>query len=194
MFLKKNIKIFAVSALFLTLIIAAPLAISLLFNKTVINNGKIIINKKVDAPFLSDVKKDTIILFFGYVGCVNVCTPILSRLNVIYSSPNLKEVKSSSAFVFVNLTPQIASNMPQIFVDGFNKEFIGIHLSKRQLLSIEREFALFYSDGIADKTEMTHSDFIYLIKREKGKFVLKNAYMTHPLKEEALISDIKSVR
>lgn len=192
--LKNEKKFFAISALLLTLIIAAPIAVSLLFNKTVINNGKIIINKQVDAPFLSGVKKDTIVLFFGYVGCVNVCAPILSRLNAIYSSPKIKDARSSSVVVFVNLTPEIAPGMPQIFVDGFNKEFIGVHLNKRQLLSIEREFALFYSDGIADKENLTHSDFIYLIKREKGKFVLKNAYTTHPLNHEALIDDIKSAR
>lgn len=191
---KKYRKIFAVSALFLTLIVAAPLVVSLLFNKTTVDNGKIIINKQIEAPFLSGVQKNTIALFFGYVGCAKICVPTLSRLNDVYESPSLKEIKSSTAFVFVNLTPDISKELPQIFAGGFNKEFIGLHLNRRELLSVDREFALFYSDGIADKSKIAHSDFVYLIKRENGKLVLKNIYMTHPLNPEALMSDIKNAR
>jgi protein SCO1/2 len=192
--LKKYRKYLAATALFLILIVVFPVLLSTLFNKTTVNGGKIVINKQINAPFLDGIKKDNIVLFFGYVGCTKVCTPILLQLASIYESKSIKELHKSTAFVFVNLTPQIPADQPQIFAGGFNKDFVGIHLSQHELLSIEREFALFYSAGIADKSEMTHSDSVYLIKRENGKLTLKNIYMTHPLNSDALTNDLKSIQ
>lgn len=191
---KKYKNIFWTIALFLFTIVLIPLLLSSLFGKTAIENGKIAIEKHVNAPFLSNINQDTIVLFFGYVGCINACAPTLTHLSKIYASPNLKILRSSVVFVFVNLIPEIPKEQPQIFANSFNKEFIGLHLSRHELLNIEREFALFYSTSIVDKSEMAHSDFVYLIKRENGKLILKNAYTTHPLNQNSLINDINNVK
>lgn len=183
-----------ISILLLTLLAVLPFVFSMLFSKTALSQGKIVVNKQINAPFLSSIKKDNIVVFFGYVGCTKVCVPILSELNSIYESQKMEVFKKTTAFVFVNLTPEIPSDEPQIFARGFNSDFKGIYLSKRELFNIDREFALFYSAGLTDKKEIAHSDSVYLIKNENGKFILKNIYMTHPFKPDLLLEDIKNIQ
>lgn len=187
-------KIFFTVTMFVLFLFAIPIFQSLLFSSSALKNSKIIVNKEVNADFLKNIDKENIVLFFGYVGCSDVCTPILEQLNNTFLSDEAKNLKDNTAVVFVNLIPQLDSEQPQLFASYFNKDFIGVHLSKKDLYAIDRKFSLSYSDGIADKNELSHSDFIYLLKRQNPtNMVLKNIYMTHPLNAKELIKDIEEL-
>lgn len=182
-----------VGGIFIFFLLIIPLTQSFVFTTSTIKNSKIIINKEVDATFLKNIDKENIVLFFGYVGCTDVCTPILEELGAIFSS-NKANLKDSTAVVFVNLTSEISHEQPQLFASFFNENFIGLHLDKKDLYAVDRKFNLFYSAGINDKDELSHSDFIYLLKKQSAdKAILKNIYMTHPLNSKELIKDIKSI-
>ena len=173
----------------MVVIVSIPLVQSYFFNLS--NSGKIVIEKNIEAKFLRDVKNNVIVMFFGYVGCVDVCTPILDKLNMMYNTKQLQEVKNSFNVVFINLTPKIEKEQANIFAKAFNEKFQGIYLTQKELFNIEREFGLFFSDDFFDKNELTHTDYIYLLHKtdEKG-YLLKNMYTTHPVNEEILIKDI----
>lgn len=142
---------------------------------------------------MAGVDKSVVVLYFGYVWCGTVCSPILQQLALSYQTLE-QENRAHTAVVFANLTPQIPRHQPQIFADAFNKEFVGVYLNKRELSDIEREFALFYSQGLTQNSQMTHSDLVYLLTKERDEFTLKNIYTTHPLNTKSLINDIKSVK
>lgn len=191
--MQKNKKLILLGGIFISFLLIIPLIQSFVFNTSTIQNSKIVINKEVDVTFLKNIDKENIVLFFGYVGCTEVCTPILEELNTIFSS-NEANLKDSTAVVFVNLTSEISHEQPQIFASFFNENFIGLHLNKKDLYTVDRKFSLFYSAGINDKNELSHSDFIYLLKKQSAeKAILKNIYMTHPLNSKELIKDIKSI-
>lgn len=191
--MQKNKKLILLGGIFISFLLIIPLIQAFVFNTSTIQNSKIVINKEVDVTFLKNIDKENIVLFFSYVGCTEVCTPILEELNTIFSS-NEANLKDSTAVVFVNLTSEISHEQPQIFASFFNENFIGLHLNKKDLYTVDRKFSLFYSAGINDKNELSHSDFIYLLKKQSAdKTILKNIYMTHPLNSKELIKDIKSI-
>ncbi|OHE07561.1 MAG: hypothetical protein A2513_01845 [Sulfurimonas sp. RIFOXYD12_FULL_33_39] len=189
-----KIKILFTITLFVLFLFAIPIFQSLLFSSSALKNSKIVVNKEIDADFLKNIDKENIVLFFGYVGCTDVCTPILEQLNNIFLSNEAKNLKDKASIVFVNLIPQIDSEQPQLFASFFNKDFIGLHLSKKDLYAVDRKFGLFYSAGVSNEDGLSHSDFIYLLKKQNDtKTVLKNIYMTHPINSKELIKDIKEL-
>jgi protein SCO1/2 len=165
---------------------------NLLFSSTNLESSKFVVHQNIDSHILDSIEKENIILFFGYVGCVDVCTPLLHELNAMYVSKAFHGLEESTAIVFVNLIPELKSDQPQLFATSFNEKFIGLHLNKRDLYSIDRAFSLFYTPSLSNKNELSHSDSIYLLKKKDSRLVLENIYMTHPLNTTQLIQDIKN--
>lgn len=179
------------SILLFILIIAIPVIQSLLFTQSTIENGRIEINETIEVPFLNGNEKQAIILFFGYVGCTDVCIPLLNQLKTMYEKPEFKIFHSSTDIVFVNLLPQLEPAQPKLFAETFNSNFKGVYLSQSQLNNIERKFRLFFSKNIFDKNKLNHTDYIYLLERQaNGQLILKNLYNTHPFKPYTLINDL----
>ena len=164
-----------------------PLIQSFLFSSN--NKDGIDINKTIKADFIDSDKK-TVLLFFGYVGCEDVCTPILYTLSDMYESKEFSELKKDVEIIFVNLTPEIEEFQPDLFAKFFNKDFKGIHLSRRDILRIDRNFGVFFSRDLSDKTELNHSDHVYLIENDLKSKKLKKIFTTHPLKTKKLINAI----
>ncbi|EDZ62652.1 periplasmic Cu-chaperone (thioredoxin-fold) [Sulfurimonas gotlandica GD1] len=155
--------------------------------------GKIEINKELEASYVKSDRK-FILLFFGYVGCVDVCTPLLEKLNTMHESKEFEAVKEDVEVMFVNLTPEVEKHQPDNFAKVFNKDFKGVYLSRKETLSIDRTFGLFFSRSLSDKTELDHTDFLYLIENASNRQVLKNIYSVHPFNKEKITEDIKQLK
>jgi len=167
-----------------------PFLQSLFFSST--TKGSIQINKEIEENYIKSDKK-ALLVFFGYVGCTDVCTPVLQSANDLYMSKEFKEYKKSVEFLFINLTPEVEEFQPDLFAKYFNKNFRGVYLSKKETLNIDRAFGIYFSRGLSDKSELNHTDNIYLIDNSKNRQVIKKMYSTHPLNKKQLISDIKTL-
>jgi len=154
-------------------------------------NG-IVMDKKIDSTFIQSDKK-IIIIFFGYFGCDDVCAPILYKLNNLYESKKLNDIRKDIDVLFVNLTPEVENSEPNLFAKYFNKNFKGIYLSKKEVLQIDRGFGVYFSKDLSDETELNHTDHIYLIQNKKNTKILKKIYSSHPLRMDAIINDIKNI-
>jgi protein SCO1/2 len=112
-------------------------------------------------------------------------------LDKFYDSNTFAPLKDSVGLYFINLMPEVQRDQPDQFAKAFNGQFRGFYLTQKELMTIDREFNLFFSKSLGDITELNHSDYIYLVHREKnGKLVLKNIYMTHPLNKELIVDDV----
>jgi len=188
-----NKKIVFGGFLFILLIIVFPLMQSLLFVSN--SSGKIEIDKEIEAPYLKSSKEELILVFYGYVGCVKVCTPILHQLDELYDSTSFEAHKNSVGLYFINLMPQMESHQPEQFAKSFNSKFHGVYLSQQKLMNIDRELGVFFSKNLSTPDEIDHSDNLYLVQRQKdGTLVLKSIYTMHPLNRELLIKDIAELR
>ncbi len=157
------------------------------------SGGRIEVNKEVECDYIKSDKK-YLLLFFGYFGCADVCTPLLYTLNNLYVSKEFEDLKEDVDVVFINLTPEVKEFLPDLFAKFFNKKFQGIYLSKNDILRIDRSFELFFARGLSDETELGHTDYVYLIENNLDSKILKNIYVTHPLKAKMLIDDITKIR
>ncbi|MDD5373055.1 MAG: SCO family protein [Sulfurimonas sp.] len=183
----KTVAIFVLILFFGTI----PFVQSLFFSGS--SKGAIKIEREVKADFIKSDKK-FVLLFFGYFGCRDVCTPIMQEMAKLYESKEFEEVKDSVDFLFVNLTPEVEEFQPDLFAKYFNKNFKGVYLSKRELFAIDRNFELYFARSLNDETELNHTDNIYLIQNDKESKVLKSIYSTHPLKIKKLIDDIIQIK
>lgn len=188
-----NKKIVLAILLLVLFTLMTPLLLSLLFSTQ--TRGKIIVEQTIDAPYLSQMSKDMELVFFGYVGCTNVCTPMLERLSDFYDSEAFRPLKPYVGFTFVNLKSDVKADQPGIFARAFNSSFEGVYLTQRQVMEIDRDFSLFFSKSLNDPGEINHSDYVYLIERgHNGDVRLLAMYMTHPLNSDMIIDDIRACR
>lgn len=178
--------------LFIMMILVIPTVQSLLFASH--TTGKMIIEKELAAPYLQGSEKEMMLVFFGYVGCVKVCTPILQELDKLYDSKEFAKNKGNVDLMFVNLMPELEPDQPDRFAKSFNPSFKGVYLTQKQLMSLDRELGVYFSKSIGDSAQIDHSDNLYLVKKQKdGTLILKSIYSMHPLKSEMLISDIEKM-
>ena len=185
--MNSNIKKPYIIGLLILFFLAVPLVQSLIFSSK--TTGVIKVNKEVNAHFIKSKKKN-ILIYFGYVGCADVCTPFLYKLSDLYESELFKKLKDDTDVFFVNLTPNEEPFQADLFAKFFNKNFKGIYLSKKDILGLDRNFELFFSDNLSDKTKLNHTDNLYFIKNNPDSIILKSIYFTHPLRNEQLINDM----
>lgn len=174
--------VLAVSAIF-------PKSDTLLFAQG--PSSSVVLERPIDAKYLNVGKKEYMLVFYGYVGCVKVCSPVLDNLNRFYSSDAFSKFEPFVDLIFVNLLPKVSQDQPDQFAKVFNANFIGVYLTEKELSGIDKELNVYFSKRIDDSFELDHSDHIYLIKREKdGKLTLINIYTTHPLNQASIIDDL----
>jgi len=153
--------------------------------------SKNLFEKPINAKYLNVGKKDYMIVFYGYVGCTKVCSPILYNLNRFYSSDSFSKFEPFVDFIFVNLLPNVSNELPDQFAKSFNPKFSGVYLTQKEISGIDKELHLYLDNRANEPFDIDHSDHIYLIKREKnGKFILINTYTTHPLNQSLILDDL----
>ena len=177
-------------AAFLIFLLTLPFLQSLFFSSG--TQGSVVVNKEIKADYIKSDKK-IILLFFGYAGCRYVCTPDLEKIADLYESKELKGVKGKIDVFFVNLTPEAPEYAPELFAKSFNADFKGVYLSKNDILKIDRNFGLFFSDDLSEKGALNHSDNLYLIQNTSKEKVLKEIYFMHPLNTKKIVDDIISL-
>jgi protein SCO1/2 len=171
--------------------LSVPFVQSLFFSGS--SNGAIKIDKEVRADYVSSQKHFSL-LFFGYVGCRYVCTPDLQKAAALYESKEFAPFKNDVELYFVNLTPEVLPEQPDIFAKSFNKDFKGVYLNKKEVMNIDRSFGVYFAQSLKEKSEIDHSDNLYLIENKGEKKILKQIYFMHPLNAQKLISDIQKYK
>jgi protein SCO1/2 len=151
-----------------------------------------IVDTPISAPYLNVGTKDYMLVFYGYVGCTDVCTPVLENLARFYQSKEFTPYKSMIDLVFVNLLSEVSQEQPDQFAKGFNPQFIGVHLSPKELQSLDKELSVYFAKQKGEVFELDHSDFVYLIHRKSDKSLsLVNIYMTHPFDGAFVVRDLQ---
>jgi len=175
--------------LFILLVLAFSMSASFLFAQDM--KHKTLFEKPINAKYLNVGKKDYILVFYGYVGCIKVCSPVLYDLNRFYSSDSFSKFEPFVDLIFVNLLPNVSKELPDQFAKSFNPKFIGVYLTQKEITGIDKELNLYLDSRADEPFEIDHSDHVYLIKREKnGTFTLVNTYITHPLNQSLILDNL----
>ena len=150
------------------------------------------VNKEIQNlhfDFLKNETKKYVLLFFGYVGCSNICPPALNEISQIYN----KLDKEQFSFYFINLQLNILKDNVDPFAKVFNEDFKGIYLDDKKLFDITTKLQVKYSP--VNKIDIDHTGFLYLLEKStdnmyKQKFI----YTARPFDIEYISNDLNSIK
>jgi len=148
------------------------------------------LDKKLETKVFDDYDEDILLLFFGYVGCIDVCTPRMTELANIYDKINKEK---SICPVFVNLTELKDTKLAQVFASTFHKDYKALEISKLELNRLKKEFKVYSAPSLSSKTDLNHTSFLFLLKKEKSEYHLKRIYIDAPFKAEIILKDIREI-
>ncbi len=136
------------------------------------NGGIIALDRPVPSLNTQFSDKEYLMVFVGYVGCRDVCSPRLESLSAIYAGLD-GELKQKSGVLFIDFAPEGDPEQAERFARYFNGAFAGISADKAQRQTLRRELDIYFSTDAARPNEYNHSDYLYLLKKEQGGWHLR---------------------
>jgi protein SCO1 len=108
----------------------------------------------------SDLNGRVVVVFFGFVGCPDVCPLTMSRLAEIYR--NLNEPEDLAVVMVTvdpeNDTPELVNN----YATGFHPAFIGLSGENSQVAEAAKRFFIGYN---ATDGQVVHTDPVLILDR-----------------------------
>ena len=154
--------------------------------------SRVILKKEVNLPLILNDDKDVKLLFFGYSGCSDICTPRLQSLNKFYKALD-PEIKKEVGVEFLDISVPSDTELPSRFAKFFNPNFKGIYLDNTVLREYTKLFNVYFSKSLMDSTEYDHTANIYIVKRSQNKKELRYVYNSYPYDFKQINSDIRGL-
>jgi len=148
--------------------------------------------KEIDLELILEKNREIAIVFFGYSACDDVCTPRMESLAKFYNSLD-KKTKQKIEVEFLDISQPVDKTLPSRYAQYFNQDFKGIYLNEEILREYTKEFSVYFSQSLFDKQEYNHTENLYLVKKKKGKKVLRYMYNTNPYDFKQIRADIKEL-
>ncbi|WP_139064122.1 SCO family protein [Sulfurimonas gotlandica] len=150
------------------------------------------LQKEFKLPLVLNDDKDIKLLFFGYSGCADICTPRMQDISTLYKSLN-SETTKRVGLEFLDISTPDDETLPNRFANFFNEDFKGIYLDKNTLRDYTKVFSVYFSKSLMDKTEYDHTANLYLIKRSKNKKEIRYIYNSYPYNLHQIKLDIEEL-
>ena len=154
------------AALIVLFVIATSILIMILpsfFSKGV---SRISSHKELHLPLILNDEKDIKLVFFGYAGCANICTPRLQDLAKFYKTLDEK-IQKRVGLEFLDISRPDDITLSHSFANYFHKDFKGIYLNEKVFRNYTKEFQVYFSQSLFKKKEFDHSTNLYIIKKTK---------------------------
>lgn len=118
-----------------------------------------------------DLKGKTVLLFFGYASCPDVCPTTMAQLTAVLQQ--LGDAAKDVRILFVSVDPhRDTPDVLQAYVDAFNHNAIGVTGSEKQIADLARRYRVAYQiekprpGDAADVYDVTHSRGVYIFDNE----------------------------
>lgn len=109
----------------------------------------------------------TVLLFFGYTSCPDVCPTTLANLAAALA--RTKERGAGSTVLFVSVDPQRDTlERLHAYVHAFGPAFVGLRGTPEQIAALAKRYRVTYSLGKPDAQgnyEVTHSTAVFVFDR-----------------------------
>jgi protein SCO1/2 len=117
-----------------------------------------------------DVKGKTVLLFFGYASCPDVCPTTMAQLTDVLS--RLGDAASQVRILFVSVDPhRDTPDLLQAYVNAFNNNAVGLTGTERQIADLARRYRVSYQidkpapGASPENYNVTHSRGVYVFDR-----------------------------
>jgi len=118
-----------------------------------------------------DLKGKTVLLFFGYASCPDICPTTLAQLSEVLQK--LGDDARDVRVVFVSVDPhRDTPDILQAYVDAFNDKAIGLTGNEEQVAELARKYRVAYQ---IEKPSPGDSPDTYNVTHSRGVFFFDNA-------------------
>jgi protein SCO1/2 len=118
----------------------------------------------------ADLKNKTVLVFFGYASCPDVCPTTMAQLTEVLAK--LGDDARDVRILFISVDPhRDKPDMLQAYVDAFNKNAIGLTGNENEVAALARRYRIAYQiekPKPGDNTEtydVTHSRGVFIFDR-----------------------------
>jgi protein SCO1/2 len=174
--------------LFLPLLLCAIAAIMFVPSLFDSSAGKVEMDERVHSEVINRYDEKVLLLFFGYAGCVDICTPRMEEVATIYREVNQK---SDVGVLFINLLPLEDQNVADGFAKYFDASFIGFYPGEKELRKLREEFNIYFARSLLEADEYDHTAFLFMLVKEADGYHLKGIYTRVPFDKEMVLADIR---
>jgi protein SCO1 len=179
----------AILALFVVLSSVAVMLAPTVFTKGV---SRIESKKSFELSHILSENRDVEIVFFGYSGCKDICSPRLESLGRFYNGADA-ELKKHFGLVFVDISSPEDKELPQRFAKYFHKDFRGVYLDKVVLREYTKAFDVFYAEQLMDSLEYDHTANLYIVKKENNMKEIRYVYTAYPYDFKQIQLDLEEL-
>jgi len=114
-----------------------------------------------------DLKGQTVLLFFGYASCPDICPTTMAQLNEILQK--LGNKAKNIKIVFISVDPhRDTPDVLQAYVNAFNPQAIGLTGDENTISNLARRYRVAYQ---IEKPKPGDSADIYDVTHSRGVFV-----------------------
>jgi protein SCO1 len=114
-----------------------------------------------------DLKDQTVLLFFGYASCPDICPTTMAQLNEILVK--LGDQAKNIKIVFISVDPhRDTPEILQAYVNAFNPQAIGLTGDEKTISDLARRYRVAYQ---IEKPKPGDSPDIYDVTHSRGVFV-----------------------
>lgn len=172
------------------------LAISLLSFKyeNTLGQDRIRIHRHVFFPVKTPSLESNVLVFFGYVGCPEICTTRMKEIADVYKDFVDKNNNGNLSVLFVNLESNHSTDVAEDYAQSYNQNFKGVTYGKQDLKRMLQQFRASYSRGFSNKNEIYHSQFLYFVQEDENEeYFVKQIYIHFPFNKEQVVTDLAEV-
>lgn len=145
-------------------------------------------DERVHSEAINRNDEKVLLVFFGYAGCVDICTPRMEEVAKIYRDlPQNSDV----GVLFVNLLPLEDQNVADSFAKHFDKSFTGFYPGEIELRRLREEFNIYFARSLMEKDEYDHTSFLFILVKEADGYHLKGIYTRVPFDKEMVLADVR---
>lgn len=174
-------KSFFIKVIILIIILIIPVVILLVYSKkhTFVEQEKIL-SKQYSKYF----KDQYTLLYVGYTGCVNICTPRLTEIATIQRV--LADRNTNINYMFLDLRT-LGDDVSRDFLKAFHGNFELLVLDETKKNLFLREMGFYYTQSLYDSNEFEHTSYMYLIKKDGNEIKLVATVMQYPFLNDKTI-------
>jgi protein SCO1 len=135
------------------------------------------------------VKEKVILVYFGYVGCVSVCQPLLEELSKTYDSLGVS--KRDVGVYFVSVADGDGGfELSKNYITAINPNFKALEIKASERGALYKAFDVYFARSLFNDASYDHTAYLYMLRHDRDGLKLSSRYQGTPLDSSVLKSDL----
>jgi protein SCO1/2 len=183
--LKKELAVRKLSLWLFPLFLLIIAGLPFLGGKLTSQDGIVKVDTPVSSPLFDRFEAPHLLVFFGYAGCAEICTPRLDELAGIYRDFTQQQ-QADTDVAFINISDVSDPELPGLFAASFHPDFKALTPGKKELHRLMGIFSARYAPSLLEQGEYVHTAFLYLLKRKPAGYALEGIVTDSPFRGETV--------